>query len=76
MKKRYFGYSIIFLLFIWLQNKFQELLQNAEDAGARSVKMGLCPSCRSDHLPDPYKKYMSVSRLYVKAKHKRNDIIS
>nr|XP_022324106.1 sacsin-like isoform X6 [Crassostrea virginica] len=37
----------------------KELLQNAEDAGARSVKMGLCPSCRSDHLPDPYKKYMS-----------------
>ncbi|XP_078326289.1 sacsin-like isoform X3 [Crassostrea virginica] len=37
----------------------KELLQNAEDAGARSVKMGPCPSCRSDHLPDPYKKYMS-----------------
>ena len=52
------------------------MLQNAEDAGARSVKMGLCPSCRSDHLLDPYKKYMSVSGLYEKAKHKRQDLVS
>nr|XP_034318199.1 sacsin-like isoform X8 [Crassostrea gigas] len=37
----------------------KELLQNAEDAGARVVKMGFCPSSRSQHLPDPYKKYLS-----------------
>ncbi|XP_065931749.1 sacsin-like isoform X2 [Magallana gigas] len=37
----------------------KELLQNAEDAGAHVVKMGLCTSSRSEHLPDPYKKYLS-----------------
>jgi hypothetical protein len=37
------------------------LLQNAEDAGAHVVKMGFCPSSKSDHLPDAYRKYLSVS---------------
>ncbi|XP_061184826.1 sacsin-like [Saccostrea echinata] len=41
----------------------KELLQNAEDAGARVVKMGFCPYSRSDHLPDPYRQYLSGPAL-------------
>uniref|UniRef100_K1PM18 Sacsin/Nov domain-containing protein n=1 Tax=Magallana gigas TaxID=29159 RepID=K1PM18_MAGGI len=43
----------------------KELLQNAEDAGAHVVKMGLCTSSRSEHLPDPYKKYLSSLRFFL-----------
>ncbi|XP_048775772.2 sacsin-like [Ostrea edulis] len=41
----------------------KELLQNAEDAGARVVKIGFCPSSKSDHLPDAYRKYLSGPAL-------------
>ncbi|XP_056009880.1 sacsin-like isoform X2 [Ostrea edulis] len=41
----------------------KELLQNAEDAGARVVKMGFCPTSKSDYLPDAYRKYLSGPAL-------------
>ncbi|XP_062586452.1 sacsin-like isoform X2 [Saccostrea cucullata] len=41
----------------------KELLQNAEDAGAHVVKMGFCPSSKSDNLPDPYRRYLSGPAL-------------